>query len=144
MDTDTLPMPTLRRARTLSVGIAAPFSTVYAFVSDARSLPEWAHGLGASPRPLGDNRWELATAAGPVDVEFAAPNTFGVVDHVVTPTSGGAPVDVPMRVLKNGEGSEVLFTLFQQPGMTDEQFAQDAALVDADLARLKQRLERAS
>lgn len=37
--------------------------------------------------------------------------------------------------------SEVLLTLFQQPGMSDAQYAADAALVQADLARLKHALE---
>lgn len=134
-------MSPLRQARTVTIGIDAPFATVYAFVSDARMLPDWAHGLGASPRPLGADTWEVATAAGSMHVEFAAPNSFGVVDHVVTPASGGASVDVPLRVLRNGDGSEVLLTLFQQPGMSDEQFERDAALVGADLARLKRRLE---
>lgn len=123
--------------------IAAAFATVYAFVSDARTLPEWAHGLGAAPVPQGPNRWLLTSVAGPVLVEFVAANPFGVVDHVVTPVAGGAPVDVPLRVLANGEGSEVRLTLFKQPGMADEQFEQDAALIEADLTRLKRRLEGA-
>jgi hypothetical protein len=75
-------------------------------------------------------------------VTFAPPNDFGVVDHVVTPLTGGDPaVDVPLRVVPNGPGSEVLLTLFQQPGMSEAQYAADAALVQADLARLKQALE---
>ena len=77
-------------------------------------------------------------------VAFAPPNDFGVVDHVVTPlTSGGPAVDVPLRVVPNGSGSEVLLTLFQQPGMSDAQYAADATLVQADLARLKHALEQA-
>lgn len=40
-----------------------------------------------------------------------------------------------------GEGSEVLFTLFQLPGMSDEQFAKDAAMVEADLRMLKTVME---
>lgn len=134
-------MADVRRSRTIAVSIAAPYATVYAFVSDARTLPQWAHGLGAEPIPEGPNRWLLTTAAGPVHVEFAPLNAFGVVDHVVTPADGGASVDVPLRVLPNGEGSEVLLTLFQQPGMSAQQFDADAAIVEADLARLKARLE---
>lgn len=48
-----------------------------------------------------------------------------------------------MRVVPNGDGSEVVFTLFRQPGMTDEQFAADAAWVAKDLAALKAVFERA-
>jgi len=46
-----------------------------------------------------------------------------------------------MRVVANGEGSEVMFTLFQLPGMSGEQFIQDASMVEADLLTLKTVLE---
>ncbi|MGZ5279035.1 MAG: hypothetical protein ACXWC9_03785 [Pseudobdellovibrionaceae bacterium] len=39
----------------------------------------------------------------------------------------GMVVSNPMRFLKNNEGSEVVFALFRQPNMMDEQFAQDQA-----------------
>ncbi len=75
-------------------------------------------------------------------VVFAPSNDFGVVDHVVTPLTGvGAAVDVPLRVVPNATGSEVMLTVFQQPGMSDAQFATDSALVQADLVRLKQAVE---
>jgi hypothetical protein len=47
----------------------------------------------------------------------------------------------PMRVTRNGSGSEVVFSLRRNPGMTDEEFGRDASLVAADLARLKARVE---
>jgi hypothetical protein len=34
-----------------------------------------------------------------------------------------------MRVVPNGEGSELVFTLIRQPGMSDTQFAEDKAAV---------------
>jgi hypothetical protein len=41
----------------------------------------------------------------------------------------------------NGSGSEVLFTVFRQPGMSDENFAKDTAMVEQDLQTLKLVLE---
>jgi hypothetical protein len=130
-----------RRARTLSVSIAAPAADVYAFIADPRRLPEWAIGLGSAPAPLPDGAWRVETPVGPMRVVFAPANDFGVVDHVVTPLTGGDPVDVPLRVVPNGNGSEVMLTVFQQPGMSDAQYAADTALVQADLERLKNALE---
>lgn len=46
-----------------------------------------------------------------------------------------------MRVVANGSGSEVIFTLFRQPGMSDEQVTEDAAWVERDLGTLKNILE---
>ena len=53
----------------------------------------------------------------------------------------GTTIRNPMRVVPNGESSEVSFTLFQLPGMSDEEFARDAGMVEADLRTLKRVLE---
>ena len=50
----------------------------------------------------------------------------------------------PMRVVANREGSEFVFTLIRQPGMSDGQFAKDKAAVENDLKTLKDLLERKS
>ena len=135
-------MAQLRPARILSVSIAAPAADVYAFIADPRRLPEWATGLGSTPTPLPDGAWRVETPAGPMRVVFAPTNEFGIVDHVVTPlTAEGPAVDVPLRVVPNGTGCEVMLTVFQQPGMSDAQYEADTALVQADLERLKRALE---
>lgn len=132
----------LRPSTVLTASIERPARRVYAVVADPLQLASWAHGLGGAPIRLPDGAWRMDTANGPIRVAFAPPNPFGVVDHVVTALSGDGPVvDIPLRVVPNGEGSEVQFTLFRQPDMTDEQFAADAATVRADLQRLKQLLE---
>jgi hypothetical protein len=131
-----------RPARTLSISIAAPAADVYAFMADPRRLPEWATGLGTTPTPLPDGAWRVESPVGPMRVVFAPANDFGVVDHIVFPLTGGDPVaDVPLRVVPNGTGSEVMLTVFQQPDMSDEQYDADCALVQADLERLKHALE---
>ncbi len=71
---------------------------------------------------------------------FAPRNDLGVLDHVVT-TPSGAVVHVPMRVVRDGDGAEVVFTVRREPGMTDAEFERDAGLVAADLERLKHLLE---
>ena len=47
-----------------------------------------------------------------------------------------------MRVVANGTGAEVMFTLLRTPGMTEDAFAADAAAVERDLKALKALLER--
>jgi hypothetical protein len=47
-----------------------------------------------------------------------------------------------MRVVPNGDGSEFIFTLFRQPEMSEEKFAEDRAAVEEDLRTLKELLER--
>lgn len=46
-----------------------------------------------------------------------------------------------MRVIPDGDHSEVVFTIRRRDGVTADEFAQDAAAVNADLQRLKGLLE---
>jgi hypothetical protein len=52
-----------------------------------------------------------------------------------TPTGAGDEVHVPLRVVQNGTGSEVILTLYRQPAMDDERFAADIKLVIGTRAR---------
>lgn len=133
-------MTTVFESRTLSVTIACPPRKVYEFVSNPENLSRWAAGLCKSVRKS-DGDWIAETPQGPVQIRFAEKNDFGVLDHYVTLASG-VEVYVPMRVVPNGSGSEVIFTLFKTPDMSDKQFADDAGLVERDLKTLKSVLER--
>lgn len=115
-------------------------SEVYDYASDPVNLPQWAAGLGSSVERE-DGLWYVETAAGRIGLDFAPRNEFGVLDHSVTLPSG-EEIYVPLRVIADGDGSEVVFTLRRLPGMTDEDYARDAAAVAADLASLKTLLEK--
>ena len=133
-------MTTLLQSRTLSVSIDCPPHRVYAFVSNPENLPGWAAGLCKSVSKA-DAGWILETSQGPMNLRFAENNNLGVLDHFVSPAPG-VEVYAPMRVLPNGSGSTLLFTLFRLPGMSDEKFAEDAGLVTRDLEALKGMLDR--
>jgi hypothetical protein len=104
--------------------IERPAGEVYAFVSDPKNLPTWASGLSAA-----------------VKVRFVERNSLGVLDHYVRVDSG-PEVYMPMRVFPNGEGAEVLITVFRQPGVSDEKFSEDTHWVRRDLEALKTLLEK--
>lgn len=124
----------------LGVRIARAAADVYAFASDPRNVPRWAPGLGTSVEQV-DGQWFVGTPDGPARVTFTPPNPYGVLDHeVVTPS--GVVVHVPMRVVPDGDDAcDVVFTLRPLPGMTDAELARDAALVRADLDRLRALME---
>lgn len=127
------------QTRHLSVRIERPADDVYAYASDPANLPHWAAGLGTVVQV--DGRWYVETGTSSrFAVEFAPRNDFGVLDHWVTQPDGHV-VYVPMRVIADGDHSDVVFTLRRETGVSDADFDRDAGLVDADLARLKQVLE---
>ena len=130
----------MAESKHLSQPIARPAAVVYEYASDPANLPEWASGLGNSVEHV-DGRWFVDSPDGRLTIAFAEQNDYGILDHDVTLLSGETVYN-PMRVIADGDGCEVVFTLRRQPGMTDAEFSRDANLVLADLRALKQLLER--
>jgi hypothetical protein len=127
------------RSRTVSVSIACPVARLYAFVTNGDNLGKWLTFCTSVRRSAGG--WILDTPVGEMEFRFVPANELGVLDHV-TRLPDGQEVLNPMRVVPNGSGSEVIFTLFQRPGMSDEEFVRDARTVETDLRKLKSILEK--
>lgn len=128
------------KSRTVTVRIDRPPDKVYEFLVDPANWNQWAFGLGRNIRRSPDG-WIADSDGGVARVQFTAWNSFGVVDHTVIRPSGQR-VYVPMRLIANGRGCELLFTLFREPNMSDAQFASDAGFVRRDLNGLKRLLEK--
>jgi hypothetical protein len=128
-----------REARALSVRINRPAAEAYEFLSLPENFPKWASGLGASLRRDGDD-WVVQTPQGPATVRFSERNAYGVLDHQVRLPRGGA-LYVPLRVVANGAGCDLVLTLFRRPDMSEEKFAADAEWVMRDLHAAKRLLE---
>ena len=128
-------------SRQISESIDRPAADVYRYASDPANLPEWAPGLGSAVENT-DGHWFVETPAGRAGFAFVGRNELGVLDHEVTLPSGDVIYN-PMRVVPDGDGCEVVFTLRRLPDTSSEEFERDAGLVQADLARLKRVLEAA-
>jgi polyketide cyclase/dehydrase/lipid transport protein len=126
-------------SRHLTVSIDRPAAAVYGYVRDPAHLPAWAAGLAAGIRRE-RGEWVADSPMGRVLVRFVPVNEYGVLDHDVVLPDGTTTTN-PFRVLADGEGSEVVFTVRRRPGMTDEDWAADTAAVAADLETLKRLLE---
>ncbi|MGI8760164.1 MAG: SRPBCC family protein [Jatrophihabitantaceae bacterium] len=127
-------------SRHISTRIDRPADEVYDYALDPANLPTWAPGLGSSVELL-NGQWIAESPMGRVTVSFVPRNEYGVLDHDVTLPSGET-VHNPMRVIADGAACEVVFTQRRQPGMSEADFARDAAAVSADLDTLKRLLER--
>lgn len=132
-------MTTYSEVRHISITIDCSPAEVYAFAANPQNLPRWASGLSDAIECV-DGEWVADSPMGKVKVRFAEANTLGVLDHDVILESG-ASVHNPMRVVANGTGSEVIFTLFRRPEMSDEEFVADAGAIARDLATLERILK---
>ncbi|HEV7655819.1 MAG TPA: SRPBCC family protein [Mycobacteriales bacterium] len=113
---------------------------MYAYLADLARWPEWTFFEALTPRP--DGRWDAVVPGGGRSVVTPArPNDLGVLDHAVE-VSPEVTVQVGLRVVPNQDGSEVLFTAFRVPGMSDAEWADDVAAAEKDQAELKALLEK--
>lgn len=110
-------------SRTLVVRIERPLDEVYEFLADSKNFAKWAEGLNLEQ-----------------EIVFTERNRFGIVDHTVV-VPGGEDVYLPMRAIRSGSGTEVTFTLFRRPDVTDDAFERDAAAVQRDLLALRRLLQ---
>ena len=132
-------MRTTSEMRHVSVSIERSADDVYRFMAHVENMACWAAGIGKLTRVQGQD-WVAQGPLGEAKVRFTEPNAFRVVDHDVTLPSG-VTVHNALRVLPNHQGCEVVFSVIRQPGMSDAEYARDAAAVQDDLHTLKKLLE---
>ena len=130
------------KSKTLTISINCQLKKVYEFVSNLENMPKWAKTFCRSIKKSA-GEWVIETPQGLMGIRIASKNELGILDHTVIPAPG-VEVFVPMRVVSNASGSEVIFTLFQQSGMSDEDFARDQGMVVEDLASMKKVIEEPS
>ena len=126
--------------KNISISINCAKEKVYEFASNPENFPDWLDFLKTISKKS-DTIWNAETDLGNIEIEFVAKNEFGVIDHIVT-LPEGAKIKNVLRVIENGDGSEVVFTLFRLPEKTEKEFNDDANLVAKDLKTLKNILEK--
>jgi hypothetical protein len=131
-----------KETRQLSIGINRSAAEAYEFLSLPENFPKWASGLGTSLRRAGGD-WIVETPEGPASVRFSERNSYGVLDHSVR-LPRGESIYVPLRVVAQGDGCELVLTLFRRPEMSEEKFAADAEWIMRDLHAAKRLLEAQS
>ncbi len=123
-------------AKVVAYSVRRSARDLYEALWSPENFPRWASGLsGASLEPDGAE-WKAQGPEGAIRIRFSGHNEFGVMDHWVD-LGGGRVVYVPLRVVANEEGSEVMLTLFRQPEMDAQKFADDEAWIRRDMAALK-------
>ena len=129
----------MTESRTISMSIKRRPAEVYEYLADPANFPKWSVFIKEIRKE--GSEWIATTPESTVRIRFTPRNEFRILDHYVT-VSPQIQMYVPMRVLANPENdSEVIFTVFRLPGMSDEQYKDDIEMVLADLTGLKRVLE---
>lgn len=130
------------KSATLSVTIAAAPQEVFDYVSDLQNMPLWAVNYCQRVRQEGD-RWIATTPFGEIETTVEADAEYGIVDFH---SQAGPDVDVltPTRVVLNGEQTEYIFTFFQYPSMSDQEFQAGQKSLQEELNLLKRLVEEKS
>jgi hypothetical protein len=117
-------MMTMLRSKTINISINRDPKPVYEFVLNPENLSRWASMAFQSIKQL-NGEWIAETPQGPAKVRLTKRNEFEVLDHYMKTSSGVEDVFVPMHVVRNGNGSEIIFTLFETEDMPEEKYAED-------------------
>ena len=131
----------MRRAHTITVSIDYPCEATYRFLSDPRNYGEWAAVEKNTYRQLPNGDWAAqVTFGGMRHFRFTPVNPFGVLDHAVF-VPGEPLLWTPMRVMPNEDGTELTFTFYQRPGMSEAEFVSAVEWITTDFLTLKSLLE---
>jgi len=123
-------------AKVITCSVRRNARDLYEMLWRPESFARWASGLSSASLERDDRGWKAQGPEGPIRITFTDHNGFGVMDHWVD-LGGGGIVYVPLRIIPNEDGSQVMLTLFRQPDMSTEKFAEDEAWVGRDFAVLK-------
>ena len=128
------------KAQTINVSINCPVARVYDFLADPLNLPTWLADIGPVIQHVEGSDWVAEAPAGRFTFRFCPRNSFGVLDFLVF-REGDPLVPMPVRVVANGEGTELMMTVYERPGTSAVIHASEVQWIRADLSTLKSLLE---
>ena len=129
---------------TLAVTIDAPPQSVAADLADPATHPEWAAEFFDGPatrRDDGSYSARVPLMGGPVRFTVEADTAAGIVDLFLAPEGAPFGAPLPVRLVPNGDGVDVLWTLTRFPGTPDEAWQAGLASMSRELERLRERHE---
>ena len=133
------------RAETLTLPLPVAPDRVFAYLSNVDNLPAWATEF-CRELTVVDGKHVVRSPQGEVAIAYRSDAKTGVIDMLAGPPD--APLETldqhgifPVRVVPMpGETSVVLFTLFQAPGLSDEQFDGQVASLRRELGNVERAL----
>jgi hypothetical protein len=129
---------------TVTVTIDAPLATVAADLADPTTHHQWATEFFAGPVRPGEGGEFIAPVpmlGGEVRHRIDADVGRGILDLYFAPDGAPWGPPIPVRLVPNGDGTDVLWTLARFPGVSDQAWQQGLASMAHELDALKRRHE---
>ena len=104
----------MARSRTITISVSRKTGDVFDAIlnSPPKMMPD--------AKQNDDGSWSFSTQRGNATLKFMENKTYGILDHLYMDDESSW--EVPMRVVSNGDESEVIITLVKPDVLTDEQF----------------------
>ncbi len=122
------------RSRTITMSVCRKTGDVFDAIlkAPAKMMPDATQNS--------DESWSFSTPRGNANLKFMQNKTLGILDHLYTDDE--ATWEVPMRVVSNGDESEVIITITKPDVLTDEQFDERMKEMDIIFKNLKEIIEK--
>jgi hypothetical protein len=120
-----------------SLGIAAAPAVVHAYLSDGNNLPDWAPGFAPRIRES-DGSWRISRDGVEFTIDLVAEPRSRTVDFLA---AGGHARGLYARVLPNGDGSELLFTIMFTPDTPEDVIAAQMVTLEMELGAVRDACE---
>ena len=130
------------KSRVFTIPIHRRYADVYGFLADPTNFTLWGGTEpGGEMKHLGGRDYLVVLPRGRRVMRFTPFNEHGVLDYQVFREGETAGPVTPVRLHPNEDGCEMLFTWFQRPGVSNEQFESEAEWAYSDLLRMKAYIE---
>jgi len=128
------------------VSIDAPFEEVARLVADPARAHEWGTEFFSGPlRRADSDEWvaPVPMMGGEIRYRHEADVERGMVDVYLAPPGSDFGPPLPMRVVPNGDGADVIVVLARMPGTSTERWEQHLRDLERELETLKSLAENA-
>jgi len=135
---------TTMTTETISITIDAPLRRVASDLADPTLHPRWATEFFAGPaRRVGDD-WVVPVPrmGGDAQLRIEADVGGGRIDMFLAPLGQPYGPPLPIRVVPNVDGCDVLFTLARFPGQDDQTWSSGLASMQRELEQLRAQYQR--
>lgn len=128
---------------TRAVTIARPFAVVMEYLSDPMNYSAWAvEYFTSSVVKIDENSYRVPTTMGEKKFRLVCDRERGEAELFIADIDQAFSYGLPIRVLHNGDGVDVTFTLAREDILTDKLWDDSIRMLERELIALRDILEK--